>query len=89
MKQRISGFDYPWGNKNQKVVKKDSIEKINISSYKKKGKNLSGIVYKNKPVFDDNIDHKLDRAKDSWQFRDHGRYGSYPEFDDLGDESNP
>jgi hypothetical protein len=59
------------------------------NSYKMRGKNLSGTVHKNKPIYDDKIDHKLDGSKDYWQYRDHGKFGSHSDFDDMGDESNP
>ncbi len=81
-------FDFPWGNKNQKSIKKD-LGKKKKSPYIKRGKNLSGTLHKNKPLYDDKVDHKLDGAKDYWQFRDHGRYGSHPVYDDMGDETNP
>jgi len=57
--------------------------------YKMRGRNLSGTVHKDKPIFDDKIDHKLGGSKDYWKFRDHGKFGSHSDFDDLGDESNP
>lgn len=57
--------------------------------YKMRGKNLSGTVHKNKPLYDDKIDHKLDGSKEYWKFRDHGKFGSHSDFDDMSDESNP
>jgi hypothetical protein len=71
-----------------KSKKLSSIQRTQ-SQYKKKGKNLSGTIYKKKPIFDVKIDRKLDGAKDFYQLRDHGKFGSYPDYDDMGDESNP
>lgn len=79
-------FMEPHYKANQKINKK---KETHPNPYKMRSKNLSGTVHKNKPLYDDKIDHKLDGAKDYWQYREHGRYGSHPDFDDMGDESNP
>lgn len=79
-------FMEPHYKANQRINRK---EKTHQNPYRMRGKNISGTVHKAKPIYDDKIDHKLDGAKDYWQFRDHGKYGSHPNFDDMGDESNP
>jgi hypothetical protein len=35
------------------------------------------------------IERRLDGARDFWQIRDHGEFGSYSSHDDFGDESQP
>jgi len=69
--------------------KNNTKNKTQPNPYKMRGKNLSGTVHKNKPIYDNKIDHKLDGSKDYWKFRDHGKFGSHSDFDDMGDESNP
>ena len=78
-------IDNPFA-KDSKVIK-TSKDSISNRHYKKRGKNLSGTIHKNKPFYDDKIDHRLDGSKDFSQFRDHGKFGSYPEYDDFGEES--
>ncbi|MFN8240736.1 MAG: hypothetical protein U0X39_08305 [Bacteroidales bacterium] len=79
-------FMEPHYKANKRIKAKGNVHQ---NYYVKRGKNLSGTVYKNKPLYDDKIDHKLDGGKDYYQYREHGKYGSHPEFDDMGDESNP
>lgn len=74
---------------NKKRQGSNTKNKTQPNPYKMRGKNLSGTVHKNKPIYDDKIDHKLDGSKDYWKFRDHGKFGSHSDFDDMGDESNP
>jgi len=73
---------YAWEKMKGSKAKKQS-------TYKKKGKNLSGTVYKKKPKYDDKIDHKLDGSRYYSQYREFGRYGSHPSYDDMGEESYP
>ena len=71
-----------------KIIKTKIVSGIRNSSIKANNKPIKARGYLNNPYLPDyKAEHQMDGAKDFYQFRDQGKFGSYSSFDDYDDKS--